>query len=44
MRWSGCSSPRIEMTTLDAVAVGLSGLGIAVTTVLFVIHRLRHRR
>jgi len=31
------------MTTLDVVAVGLSGLGIAVTAALFAIHWLRHR-
>ena len=31
------------MTTLDVVAVGLAGLGIGVTTALFVLHRLRHR-
>ena len=32
------------MTTLDAVAVGLAGIGTIVTTVLFLIHRLRRRR
>jgi hypothetical protein len=31
------------VTTLDAVAVGLAATGTLVTSVLFLIHRLRRR-
>jgi hypothetical protein len=31
------------VTTLDLVALGLAGLGTAVTVALFAIHRLRRR-
>jgi hypothetical protein len=32
------------VTTLDLVALGLAGLGVAVTGALFAVHRLGRRR